>query len=362
MLFFPRIDNEKPFNLLDVQAFKANQRGEITPTQKKQALATISWAGIIFITLLIILIGSAYVIVFAPVIFTLKAYNLLKIQSIMPFLGSIFLIFLLLVSISIFRKARKTIKIWRDIAKRAIHQGQGQIVHTEKGYIFEMDGNNLHLNANLNNGLLPGITYQVFYLEKSRFLLSAKMAQAPNPTLAQTVLNDILASANGFSTEDLLANQNGQITPTQYCRLIPNTLAGVGLLLLALLFIPPIIAYTLNAQPSSIIFWIIIAFLSIFPITGIVLLLKSLLDVASPKPQQVQGPVYKGQHLVQRGRTTYLEYDYRVNGKRFTVSYRAYTALIDGLQYRIYYLGHSKKLISIETVLVPYTDIHLDQP
>ena len=340
---------EQPFNLLDEYAFEANRRGEITVIQQKQFTSMMGWKRIVLLVIATIILGSIFGFALFPVLLGGKWYR----DSVpVLFIGAIFLAVMIFMGVGIFRQLYRNMKIQRDLANRAIRQGQGQLAHGKKGYTFEMGGSHLRMPADQASGLLPGTIYQVYYLEESGILLSAAANHQANTNQARTALNEILASANRFSADDLLANKNGEVTIAQRRKLFPNILLGVGILLGSLLFLIPFVFMPISTRLTeslSAIFCIILV-IAILPLIGGVLLIKALLDVVSPQLKQVQGLVMKERRVVNTGKSSHVEYNYVINNLRFHVNYRAYTALVDGLQYRIYYLSHTKKMIAIEAL------------
>lgn len=349
-IFFKSL--EQPFNLLDEQAFNANQRGEITPAQQKQIKSTFGWGRMIFLLLAMGGIGVFFGLILIPVILDEDIYkNLIYIICV----GGIFLSLLLLIGYALILQVIKTFKLRQDINSRAILQGQGQLVYNKKGYAFDMNGNRLHLSANLASGLLPGIPYQIYYLETSKRVLSATMAYQPNPAAVRNAVNNILASANRFSSDAVLANQNGEVTFAQRNKLIPNIMLGAGGLLGAFLFLLVFIMVAISGRDSksSIVgLIIVILVVAVLAITSFIALMNSLIDLLSSKLAQAQGHGHKDRRIVGSGKNQRVEYSYIVNQERFIVNIQAYTALIDGLQYRVYYFPRTKKLISIEALEV----------
>jgi hypothetical protein len=244
---------------------------------------------------------------------------------------------------------KKVTKLQRDITNHAIRQVQGKLLYDEKGYSFELNnGLQLHLPANKSNGLLPGVMYELFYLEESGFCLSA--AEAGPISISpqqQSTLNEMLRTANDFSNEDLVANQKGKVT---FAQLVKKPFANLllQLAIFGLLLIPGTVIFIsleFNVSPILIIG-------AIFLI-GLVILRNTLIDIIFPNLQQVQGRAYKTIENVRdlRGRHEYYRYFYAIDNQWFEVNNKtAYTALIDGLEYRIYYLPRTKRLMSIENI------------
>jgi hypothetical protein len=94
---------------------------------------------------------------------------------------------------------------------------------------------------------------------------------------------------------------------------------------------------------------LIVLFVGILPFIGIMMLLQGLLDIVFPNLQQVQGQAHK-EIRISKTKNQSVHYYYVIGEQRFEVNKTAYTALIDGLEYRIYYLPRTKKLISIENI------------
>lgn len=86
--------------------------------------------------------------------------------------------------------------------------------------------------------------------------------------------------------------------------------------------------------------------MSIIFLIGAFLFINAVIDISISTPQQVQSVGHKKKR-VSRNTTNYY---YVVGGKSFEISYGAYMALIDGLEYRVYYLPRTKRLIAIEAL------------
>lgn len=343
--FFNRL--ERVSNLLDEQAFRANQRGEITKNQQ-QALTAPHWKRMTVLALaLLIILGLFGLAVYSTLFRTWQA-------DLWPalFLGGVFLTFFLYVGYNIWLERDKDIRLKRDITNIAIRQGQGQLSHDKKGYAFELDtGVRLRLPTGVSNGLLPGVAYQLFYLEESGFCLSAAEIRQTSPYQVQNTLNKILCTANGFSSEDLLANQNNEVTSAQRKKPFASVLTGAIIVLLFLLFLIPFILQPFSQDPilSLIAITMIVFFIGILPFIGVMMLLNGLIDIIFPRLQQIQGQAHKTIRI-SKTKNQSVHYYYVIGEQRFEVNKIAYTALIDGLEYRIYYLPRTKKLISIENI------------
>lgn len=337
---------ETPINLLNEQAFAANQRGQITSEQKKQFLS-VSWARVVGVVLLIVMMGGCLGLGASAFIAQERVTLLTKI------LLAVVFVFLFLVS-SFFmgygpvRHLRRRAIIQRDYENGAIRQGQGKLVYGEKGYSFDLDNGmtTLPLLANQSNGLVPGTIYQVYYFEESRYLLSAKMARPANPAEVARELNFVLAWVNHFSSEDLLANRQGQVTAGQRAKVIPQLFGGIFLVGLVALFLI-LFGRIFTTAPMLATLCLTVIFVALLG-AGIFLIFRALYEMTSPTLKSMDGPGFKGQRVVHTGESSHVEYYYTIQGQRFGVNHQAYTALVDGLNYRVYYLAYSKKMLSLE--------------
>jgi len=341
-----------PVNLLDEQAFEANRLGQVTAFQQKQFSSNIGWAKMIGLLFIMVVLAAIFIFVFSSALSGGKSYT-----SLLPALviGLVFLMLILFFGNGIFQQLRKNAKFKHDLANGAIRLGQGQLLYKKNGYVFDL-GNEITLPmpANQANGLQPGTIYQIYYLEESRYPLSAKVARPATDLQMTTALNDILASVHRFSAEDLLANRQGEVTWAQRQKRFSSLLLGIGIMFGSLCFFIPFVIFPLSSKNSSVFSVIfILVLLGIFPVLGAIMSIKALLDIFMPKLLTIQGVAFKGYRVVITGKSSHIEYYYSINNQRFTINYKAYTALIDGLEYRIYYLARSHKLISIETLNMP---------
>jgi hypothetical protein len=74
---------------------------------------------------------------------------------------------------------------------------------------------------------------------------------------------------------------------------------------------------------------------------------NALMDLFSSVPRQVDGMGHKGWRII-RGNVNLRRYYYIVGKMNFEIGQGACAVPVDGLEYRVYYLPHTKTLISIE--------------
>jgi hypothetical protein len=340
-------------NLLDPQGLAANRTGEMTDAQNKRLNLMLGLGqGCGMIIPLLVLGFMGFFLFSFSLTFDIRSDGLF---ALFPFLviGLVILGLLAAAGPQAWKLVDNGIKLKRDRDNRAIRQGQGGVAFDKKGYVFKIAERNLVLPSPENTGgLLPGATYRVYYLEETGFLLSAEEAYPASPAQVRQSLRDILAQANNFSLEDLTHNSSGEITSAQRMKPLGQVVMGGIFGVVALVFggifffqvFPNLDAG--DALPAIVIPALV---LGIFALVGGWMFLNGLLDMSISSIEQVEGPGHK-EKRTSGGRNRSTRYYYVINGQSFQVNRRAYTALIDGLAYRVYYLPRTKKLVSIEPV------------
>jgi predicted phage tail protein len=165
-------------------------------------------------------------------------------------------------------------------------------------------------------------------------------------------IRDILASANNFTVEDLEHNRNGEVTSAQRMKPLGQVIGGgvFGLFALVfggLFFLP---AFSSSGRTDFLAAMLIPAiFAGIFLLVSGWMVINGLLDMSLSSISQVAGSGHK-EKRTSGGKNRSTTYYYVVNGQSFQVNKTAYTALIDNLEYRAYYLPRTKKLVSIEPI------------
>ncbi len=337
-------------NLLDPQDLAANRMGEITEGQNQRLNFALGWGqgcGSVFV---LVVVGSIF-IMFSTVFYLVGLGDGVFIPII--FLGVILVVMLTKFGPRLWAVFDNALKLKRDRENRAIRQAQGQVAFDKNGYSFQTGERRLSLpSTEHTGGLLPGATYRVFYLEESGFLLSAEEVFPASPSQARAALVEILAQANNFTPDDLTHNRNGEATPAQRMKPLGGVIFGALFGLMALAFgglfffqvFPNVDSG--DALPAMIIPALV---LGIFALVGGWMFLNGLLDMSVSSIEQAQGAGRK-EKRTSGGKSRSTRYYYVIDGKSFQVNRRAYTALLEGIDYRIYYLPRTKKLVSIEPV------------
>ncbi len=337
-------------NLLDPQAFALNRAGQISEAQSQRLNRAIAWN------------QGCVTLIFLPISILLGIMALgalladeFRLNMLLPAVcfGGVALLFIVISLAGVWNMFSGWQKVSRDRQNNAIRQAQGRVSFDKNGYFFEADGRHLKFTSpDLTGGLLPGGVYRVFYLQESGLLLSAEEVFPPSPAQVRAALTEILAQANGFTLDDLAANRNGEVTLAQRMKPLGQVIGGAVFGLMALAFgglfflqvIPNV--ETGEALPALLIPALVFG---VFALVGGWMVVGGLLDIAISSLEQAQGAGRKEKRTSgSRSRST--RYYYVIDGKSFQVTRRAYAALLEGLDYRIYYLPRTKKLVSIEPV------------
>jgi hypothetical protein len=296
---------------------------------------------------------------------------------------------LLVLAFVAFKSQRRISRLLREDLAGSVEQGEGEVYFTRRGYAALLDPRprpGTPIVGPLERPLpsrpvqLPPGRYRFFFLPRSRTLLSAEpltpMAAgaafpaaadpllglpdyqpAPTPYLAEAhaafstlpqgalgALQHALAEGNRFTLDDLAANRAGRLSGRQARRLlaplimlapvcVPFVVIGAGVLYLALT--------ESMLRPSGLVIGIT------FTGGGLLMLAYALSRVADTLGREVRSiaGIVTAERDSSGDSTTFR---YKVNKMKFQVSGLAYTALISGLAYRIYYTPRSKTLVSIE--------------
>jgi hypothetical protein len=80
------------------------------------------------------------------------------------------------------------------------------------------------------------------------------------------------------------------------------------------------------------------------------LFIRAVLDLGQGAPEEIRGSGHKEIRVHSSGRSRSTHYYYVIDGVDFEIRKKAYAALLDGLEYRAYYLPRTKTLLSIEAL------------
>jgi hypothetical protein len=353
MQFVSSLLPKSPANLLNPDEVDANRRGEITPAQNDRLnamalgrqgcgtfIAPMAVLSIIFFYLFTSLLSSGGITWF----FLLPLAFLLAI--------------ILGLSKGLYSWWRNSTKLKADRANGVVRSGVGDLNFLpKKGFVANVGEENLILSASDDaSGLMPGVRYNFYYLPESRFVLSAEQVGEISAGQVRLALSDILARANNFSAEDLQANQNGEIAQSQQMaglkKLIPGLIMLGFALVFGIFFLLPLLA---NSKLSSNLIPILFigGFLAVFSAIGFSMVLNTFLDFKAGVPEMVDGVGQKITRRKSSGRSSRTVYYYIIGNQEFEVPQKAYPALIEGLNYKAYFLPRTKRLLTIEPTSIP---------
>lgn len=236
---------------------------------------------------------------------------------------------------------------WRAAAEGEVRQAEGVIVWRRTRYVAEFPGRARWADNRVRD-LLPG-PYRFYYLRRSGYVLSAERLAAVTVTADDLdMVNEALEQAVGFGADDIEHNRAGRLGPGEALRLAGAVVVLTGLVL-------P------TGSMCAFLLWLIygeygsngLLPLLIFGGAGF-----GLLAVAGRAGFDLGRDLLTGQiayvdGLVQRispGFGRFAAPGLRVAGAKYAVVPTAHEALIVGLDYRVYFLPHSKWLMAMEAI------------
>jgi hypothetical protein len=242
-----------------------------------------------------------------------------------------------------------------------VRSGVGELAYSPKiGFSAKVNEEDLILSATHDSsGLLPGVRYNFYYLPESRFVLSAEQLGEISSGQVRQALTEVLAQANGFTLDDLKANQNGEVTDAQRWAGLKKLIPGVILMgfafVFGLLFIYP---FLMNSDLSSNLVPLLFVggFLAIFVAIGFTMVLNAILDFNTSESEAVEGVGRKITRRKSSGRSSRTVYYYVIGDHEFEVPQKAFPALVEGINYRAYFMPRSKRLMTLEPLSVPEMD------
>lgn len=261
--------------------------------------------------------------------------------------------------ISSLRKLRRLAQTQHELSVGLLAQAPGQVIWQARRYVAQIPGHTLYFAPPLN---LPPGNYRFFYLPRSRWLLAAESLNPADPTHTTQPYLAVLARANHFSLDALVANRQGQLCEAQRKAQIYN-LALIALMLgLKSAFFGVLIFFvwrTYLAGGNPLGETIALTILLLLPPTTAFLMaarhgfsFSTIVDLREGRVAMTEGVVHKT--MVHLSNSKEPLYYYRLNRLKFPVSEAGYDALIVGRFYRVYYLPRSKILLSLEPLALPH--------
>jgi hypothetical protein len=335
------------FDPTQAQQTQVNRAGQITPEQRTrlESDTRLKWWGLLmpFVFLPLIFIGIVGVVWYTD---RRQAAPLVVYLAIAGFFAIIELITIIPQLLGLYNNYR----LRADVAAGQVEALEGQCVWRRNKYRLETPARSLKLPT-WSRALLPG-SYRFYFLPNTGFVLSAERLTPPGGEDPRAELLNVMTQVHHFKVEDLEANREGRLSGGQIAGLISKAVTYSIIWVVVLIFgIAIWVAVYEDAHSSSAeeLIFVIGAGISL------VLIAIFLWMVARVLIDAVRGQVTIAQGLVRRTFTvthsqhgTSTTYYYKLDKLSFNVSSPAYTAFIEGPQYRLYYAPLSKSLIAIE--------------
>lgn len=337
------------YSLTDSAQAQANRRGEITPGQRAMLGTETSYGCaslvIVCFVLPVIFVGIMAVVWYMDSRRTLPLWGYALIIGVLAFI----------LVIAIVPQLWRAFNAWRvrqDLNAGQVETTEGQVNWRRNKYVVETPASRLYVPT-LAGGLMPG-SYRFGFLPNTGWILSAERIIPPGGEDPRAELASVLAQVHGYSLDSLDTNRQGRMATGQIMRLLWSVLwqCIIGVLILLLIAFLAYVMYTvLNSRQRE---WAILAGLGVSAIALLMIAWRVItltIDALRGSVLTAQGPVRRDivvTHTQNGGTST--TYYYKLDKLKFTVSSAAYTAFIEGLNYRIYYAPLSKRLIAIEPV------------
>ena len=338
-----RFTNER--YLTNPDDLAANRSGTLTEAQRGQALR-LNWGAGVVAIIAIVVVGG--LLTFPFVLMWLDEDEVLAL--IIPAL--------ILVGVGIPAAYFTLVNLMRlvltrqDLAAGEVQAADGVVVWRRTRYAAEFTGRPFWTNNSVTS-LAPG-PYRFYYLPRSGYVLSAEklgglsLAGGMSGGGEIASLTEVLGRVIGFGAGDLEANREGRLGGGQAARMV-TAIVGLGVLALLIVAFAGFMAWNMTTENGGLS-PIPILFVGAFGIIGPLLLgwsaLKLVLDLLGGQVQKLEGPVQRTYSSSGKSTTYY----YQVAGQKFTVSLRAYQALVSGPTYRVYHAPRSKRLVALEAV------------
>jgi len=242
---------------------------------------------------------------------------------------------------------------WRLLQKElrddAIATTEGELHFGKKGFHIPASGGSRKIQHGDLTDLEPGITYRIYYLPKSRVLLSAEAVEPITPSAVTEGLTTILAEANGFDLGALPMNRRGKLAPGQMSRLYRETFFR----LLALAVVGSVAAFwfiRLGGGDRSMVAYVLdLILLGLMAFFGYYLL-RVVWDMLRKQVISVEGIGEKKVEITSDDDGEQRTYYYIIGGQSFVVSSRGFDALREGWRYRAYFTPKGRLLVNIEAL------------
>lgn len=327
-----------PYSLTDPTIIAVNRNGLLTVQQREQLLRQTPlpiWASVLWAVML----GM-----FLVPLLSSPSQEMLTSVLIIWGLGGTYTVWLAR------RYWREALTRRREIEAGQVAAAEGTVVASKKGYIAQTEAGPLH-SSSYKIDLIPG-PYRFYYLPQSRLLVAAEklyVSTKPTQSVGHEAIIKVLGQAFKFSDEELTLNRGRKLSPRQQQRLLRDGVLYAAATLLTFFFAYLMIAGsgTTNTATTTVPWQAVLfsLFLGAFALYLARQGWQHLVDARNGIVTQVEGRVTVRVSAGARRSTTIY---YVIRNMEFTVPAAGYSALVEGLNYRLHYTPHAKKVISIE--------------
>lgn len=234
----------------------------------------------------------------------------------------------------------------QELDQGQTQQISGQVAWTGKGYA--MTAGDLKLDPLHGSEFMPG-QYMFSYLPQSRFVTQAVRVDT-GVADARAQVGDALAAVFKFDADDLAACRTGQLTEAHRARQVRSAVGGFtfmaifcGLFVVGGLILLFTSAFGTRPQLGGMVGGLLMSVVGGFLIYSTI---GSLRAAQAGKVNMIEGVVTE-RITSSRNSTSYY---YVINGKQYTVTRDAQTALVQGQAYRVYVLNNTTTIVAIEPI------------
>jgi hypothetical protein len=267
-------------------------------------------------------------------------------DTVLPLLLAFFVLPFLGVFVYTAWSGLRAVRALAEISNQALAGTPGEVVWTGRAYALQAEG--LKLRALPGVELMPG-RYAFSYLPGTGFVIEAK----PTGGIDRDAVTFALGAVFKFTPDDLSALRAGQIAPDHRARLQRNLRGGVlGALVGAAVFVALglfLARMISDAEGTGVTLYI--------PALAVAAVLLIVAFINGRQWQALdRGEVGVVEGLVRESTTSAgrrRSYWFEVAGKRFRVSPAAHTALVQGQDYRLYFLKGNNQILALEPVNQP---------
>ncbi len=339
-----------PYDIDDPAIIQANREGRVTPEQRatfgsKSILITLLFGQLKWLFLdmfvLIFLFGLGLTAinkwVSSEVMKSKLGFSLAAVLVLIAFIIPVW---------QVFHAWWQWHTLQKELKNNQIASGRGEITWKRKGLAVKLDGIKKTLQHGDFSKLVPGAQYQIYYLPRSRVLLSAEALEPTTPQTVSQGLTEILAQANGFHLDALPENRQGRLAPSQYAAVVKK----LFMLLLALTTFVVVIVVFYKVMSDDTVGKIVLALLGLVSFYFLYQLVMMTYDLIRREVRSVEGIGQKKLEISADEDGETRSYYYLIGDEKFSVSSRGYDTLVEGKRYRAYYTPRGKMLVNIEAL------------